>query len=164
MKYSDILYFPSFLSEKECRSALEIFDQAPILPDDLGVFTGRAKIPFYGNNINKKITDDQVKFSELFFNKKLSQSNLHTLIWNEGTSFPLHSDYREEHAYKRDYVGLIYLNQNFEGGVLKIPKLNVTIKPKTGLFVCFRGGDYMHEVTPILKGKRYVITCWMTEI
>ncbi len=161
---SKVFCFPNFLSKMECKYAIDLFNSIPRDNRDLGYFTGKAKTFSYGKKLDYKIKDEQVQFSELYFNKKLSQSNLTTLAWNEGDSFPLHSDYCEGHKFKRDYVGLIYLNDDFEGGKLNIPSLKTSIQPKTGLLVCFRGGDHLHEVTPILKGTRYVITCWMTEL
>ena len=59
-----------------------------------------------------------------------------------------------------DYVGIVFLNDNFDGGNLQFisPKSIDIIKPQIGNGLLFGGGlDYSHRVTPVTNGDRYVL-------
>ena len=59
-----------------------------------------------------------------------------------------------------DYVGIVFLNDNFDGGNLQFisPKSIDIISPQIGNAVLFGGGlDYSHRVTPVTNGNRYVL-------
>ena len=59
-----------------------------------------------------------------------------------------------------DYVGIVFLNDNFDGGDLQFiaPQAINSITPQTGSGVLFGGGlDYAHRVTPVTNGDRYVL-------
>lgn len=57
-----------------------------------------------------------------------------------------------------DRSGLLYLNDNYEGGLLRFPKQDLTLKPKPGTFIFFMGDDSLpHEVTEVISGERHNI-------
>lgn len=91
------------------------------------------------------------------------QIGYHTQKWEPGAYAVLHSDNTDEHGnsgpFERSrYAGFLYLNDDFEGGLLNFPAHNLTIKPKAGLLAVFAGGfKNMHEVTVITKGVRYTL-------
>jgi hypothetical protein len=93
----------------------------------------------------------------------ISKIGYHTQKWEPGAFARLHSDNTDEHgnsgAFTRSrYAGFLYLNDNFEGGLLKFPKQSIEIKPQVGMLAVFDGGfNNMHEVTLITKGVRYTI-------
>jgi len=67
------------------------------------------------------------------------------------------------HTPKRDYTGLAYLNDDFTGGELVFPDLDVVIAPKTGLLVGFPSNHkFVHAVPKVLSGKRYSLLVWFT--
>ena len=67
------------------------------------------------------------------------------------------------HTPQRDYTGIAYLNDNFVGGNLVFPELNVVITPKPGLLVGFPSShDFVHAVPTVLSGKRYSLPIWFT--
>jgi hypothetical protein len=67
------------------------------------------------------------------------------------------------HTPQRDYTGIAYLNDNFTGGDLVFPELNVVITPKPGLLVGFPSNhDFVHAVPEVLSGKRYSLPVWFT--
>lgn len=60
------------------------------------------------------------------------------------------------------YAGFMYLNDNFEGGLLKMQvnhgEKQLNLKPETGMFAIFHGGHKnMHEVSIIKHGTRYTL-------
>jgi hypothetical protein len=62
-----------------------------------------------------------------------------------------------------DIAGLFYLNDDYEGGELYFPKQDVQFKPKSGAAYFFPGDlNYIHGVTKITEGIRYVIPFFFT--
>ena len=53
--------------------------------------------------------------------------------------------------------GLLYINDNYEGGELSYPNLDYEYKPKAGSFVMHLGNDsdYLHGVNEIKNGWRF---------
>lgn len=95
--------------------------------------------------------------------KTICQIGYHTQKWEPGAYARKHSDNTDEHgnsgAFTRSrYAAFLYLNDNFEGGMLQFPDQNISIQPKVGMLAAFDGGfNNMHEVTLITKGVRYTI-------
>lgn len=81
------------------------------------------------------------------------------LLSEDGSWVPNHTPYRS-------YTGIIYLNsmdRDFSGGVLRFSELDVSIMPITGRLVAFEcDRRYRHEVTPVIAGTRYSLSCWLT--
>lgn len=62
-----------------------------------------------------------------------------------------------------DIAGLFYLNDDYSGGELYFPLQNVQFKPKAGAAYFFPGDkNYIHGVTTIEEGIRYVIPFFFT--
>lgn len=67
------------------------------------------------------------------------------------------------HTPQRTYSSLFYLNSDFEGGELVFPRHDRTIKPKTGMFVCFPSSPpYLHLVNSVADGVRWSAPVWFT--
>ena len=67
------------------------------------------------------------------------------------------------HTPQRDYSALVYLNDNFTGGELVFPDVDVVIIPRAGLLVAFPSNHKcVHAVPKILSEKRYSIPVWFT--
>jgi hypothetical protein len=87
----------------------------------------------------------------------------HTQKWEPGAYARIHSDNTDEHGntgpFERSrYAAFLYLNDNFEGGLLQFPTHELSIKPEVGMLAVFDGGfNNMHEVTMITKGVRYTL-------
>ena len=54
---------------------------------------------------------------------------------------------------------LLYLNENFTGGYTVFED-ETEIVPKTGRLLVFSNGDFLHKVTKIQSGDRYVMAGW----
>ena len=87
----------------------------------------------------------------------------HTQKWEPGAYARIHSDNTDAEgnsgAFTRSrYAGFLYLNDEFEGGLLKFPGQGIEIKPEIGMLAVFDGGfNNMHEVSLIESGVRYTI-------
>lgn len=95
--------------------------------------------------------------------KAMVQIGYHTQKWEPGAYARMHSDNTDEHGNsgpfaRSRYAAFLYLNDDFKGGLLKFPKQDLEIAPKTGMLAVFDGGfENMHEVTLIESGVRYTI-------
>ena len=95
--------------------------------------------------------------------ESIVQIGYHTQKWEPGAYARLHSDNTDEHGnsgpFERSrYAAFVYLNEDFEGGLLKFPAQDLEIKPKVGMLAVFAGGHKnMHEVTLITKGIRHTL-------
>jgi predicted 2-oxoglutarate/Fe(II)-dependent dioxygenase YbiX len=67
-----------------------------------------------------------------------------------------------EKTLDRDLSIVYFLNDNFIGGELVFPDLDLVIKPEAGTLVCFPSDHhYIHGVNPVKSGHRYTIVTWM---
>lgn len=99
--------------------------------------------------------------------------NTELTIWKQGDSMDPHADncWQEDASdeiksmkhptWYRNFSGIFYLNDDYEGGEIVFNNLNTTIKPKKGMFVGFRADlEYTHQVLPVDKSDRYTIAIW----
>jgi hypothetical protein len=57
--------------------------------------------------------------------------------------------------YNRKYSGLLYLNENYEGGHLNFTDHEFRVVPKSGMLIFFHGHkELKHEVTKVINGER----------
>lgn len=102
------------------------------------------------------------------FNKKLVSSAIHIQKWETGASASPHSDNSDldgnpiEEFKNLKYVGILYLNDNFEGGNLYFPEHAITIHPNACSMYIFSGGvENIHGVSEVISGTRYsIISFW----
>jgi hypothetical protein len=91
------------------------------------------------------------------------QIGYHTQKWEPGAFARVHSDNTDEHGNtgpfaRSRYAAFLYLNDDFDGGILRFPKGDIELKPQVGMLAAFDGGfENMHEVTLIESGVRYTI-------
>lgn len=101
--------------------------------------------------------------SEEVLGRELSEISYHAQKWIEGAFAGFHSDNSDEHgnptAFERSkYAAFLYLNEDFDGGILNFKHHDISIKPELGMLAVFAGGHgNEHEVTTIKKGTRYTI-------
>lgn len=57
--------------------------------------------------------------------------------------------------------GILYLNEDFEGGQTNFPLQNVSITPKIGRVILFPSSfSHIYESKPIISGYKYAIVTW----
>jgi len=79
-------------------------------------------------------------------------------------------DVYENEATYRKYSIIINLTDDFKGGILHFPELNLHIYPKIGKMVLFRNvldnfkadTKMVHESTPIIKGCKVVLVLFIS--
>jgi hypothetical protein len=70
-----------------------------------------------------------------------------------------HIDTEDKEDRAKPYISLVfYLNDNYEGGEIKFPNQNISLKPKAGSIVIFPSTDpYYHDARPATNGTKYMI-------
>lgn len=88
--------------------------------------------------------------------------------WFPGNDQRPHADAANEsgdpHPYPwRDYGAIAYLNEDFAGGRLYYPELEISPPIMAGMLAFHPGTtDFMHGVTPVTAGMRYTIASFLT--
>jgi hypothetical protein len=177
----DIVLYENFLTKEECKKIIEVLDKqaengkiswtpisfyesySSVLPKD-----GDSDIKEFGlpldifSKIKEGIINGVASIHDLD-PSIIVEIGYHTQKWEPGAYARIHSDNTDEHGntgpFERSrYAAFIYLNEDFEGGLLNFPSHDISIKPKVGMLAVFSGGHKnMHEVTLITSGVRYTI-------
>ena len=177
----DIVIYENFLSDEDCQKMINALDAqadngkiswmpisfyesySSVLPQDNDqeiIDAGLAPTIF--SDIENAMPQAIASVHDLD-PKTISKIGYHTQKWEPGAYARVHSDNTDEQgnsgAFTRSrYAGFLYLNNNFEGGLLRFPDQDIEIQPKTGMLAVFDGGfNNMHEVTMITSGVRYTI-------
>ena len=174
------LIIPNFLTASQCRRFVEC-----ITAEDNWFDNGNDKDPW--NNRTKwpdqQVTDPEIliEFREVSERVKLEAVKYfeatepiyaempHFVRWRTGDHlWPPHADKenadRSPHAmFWRDFGTVIYLNDDFEGGEIEYPLMNIKQKMPTGTLAVHLGTlDYLHGVRQITSGTRYTIASFLT--
>lgn len=113
---------------------------------------------------NKELYDT-IRFGLDFFLKsypivgEFELNRAHVNFMFTGAELHSHKDDRNydepiESLGSRTHVMGIFLNDNYEGGELVFPDIDITLKPKTGSLVFFPGYYTRHGVNKVTNGTR----------
>lgn len=136
-----------------------------------GRFRYEAHVPeLHSFSNHTEVTDLLTKYSDkfllectnLFKDNNLFLAAQWLTMLGEGTRLPGHVDNHvgAEHLFRS---GVIYLNNDFDGGFLKFLDLDITIDPEKLSIVIFES-TRLHEITEILSGIRIAMPIWATNI
>lgn len=118
-------------------------------------------------NYFEKIREKYQNAVETTHGRKVKPNTTHAQKWEVGGIAHPHSDNSDfagnPNAFEiNKYVGILYLNDDYEGGELYFPDHGIVLKPEAGMFVTFPGGhENIHGVTEVTKGTRYtMVSFW----
>ena len=104
---------------------------------------------------------------EAVFDREVTANTSHAQKWDVGGFASPHSDNSDfdgtPNAFEiNKYVGILYLNDNYEGGELYFTEHDIEFKPAAYSYICFPGGvENIHGVKEILAGTRYtMVSFW----
>lgn len=115
-------------------------------------------------NIKLSISTAFHRAIDIIGDKTLECELLDITRWPPGYELHPHADAEEpcgkQHIYWwRKFGAIIYLNDNFIGGELYYPSLNITVKPQPGMLAVHPGTlKYLHGVKPVVGNTRYTLT------
>jgi hypothetical protein len=104
---------------------------------------------------------------ELVFERPVKPNTSHAQKWDVGGFANPHSDNSDfegkPNAFEiNKYVGVLYLNDSYEGGTLYFPDHKIEFKPPAYSLIVFPGGvENVHGVSEITSGTRYtMVSFW----
>jgi hypothetical protein len=155
-------------------------------PTDKGIFSGPSM--FSGNSEKPRYIEGDSKYNcgvdmlniigkdiqdiiSKFYNKPFLFKSFYYSVMKEGAENKLHMDnyYINEEKELRvkeneydDRAALLYLNDEYSGGSLNFPLQNLSLKPKPGTLIFFKGDHLIpHEVSPVESGSRVNIVSFL---
>jgi hypothetical protein len=93
---------------------------------------------------------------------------LHIVRWRAGMSMPSHADNANSDGTPhkmahRDLSGIIYLNDDYEGGELYFTALDIAVKPRRGMLIGITAGfHHEHAVLRVENGTRLTMPFFLT--
>jgi hypothetical protein len=112
----------------------------------------------------KKYSDKFLQECNLFFkdSQEIYLASLFMLMLGPESILEEHRDNHRgaEHLFRS---GIIYLNEDFDGGYLDFIHRDLTIKPKRLSLVIFDSRE-VHRITEVFSGVRISIPIWATNI
>lgn len=104
--------------------------------------------------------DGARQYLDLHRNCTLSSDEGYSLLKYEvGEEYKEHTD--SGSGMFRTLSAILYLNDDYAGGELVFPELDLVIKPKAGNLLLFPSNfSYIHKSTPITSGTKYSVVTW----
>ncbi|MFM2392981.1 MAG: prolyl 3-hydroxylase 3 [Bacteroidota bacterium] len=175
----DLVVYENFLTEDECKRIKEwidyTVDNGRIKWNPISFYESYAlgffdydptlvKFGFPADYMQKVLKEKFKSATEDAMGIEVREVSFHSQRWLPGAFASFHSDNSdpetgEPNAFARSKIAsFLYLNDDFDGGLLNFADGVTTIKPQTGLLAVFKGGhDNKHEVTVVKDGNRYTI-------
>jgi len=164
---SDIVEYKNVFTKEECDYIISYWKD---LDDwilscfyNMYILSGNKPHTPEGGHALRKFQLKSQELAEKVFNRKLKQISLSSHKWEPGAFAPDHSDNTEldgtPNAWQENkLVTMIYLNDNFDGGLLTFRDHQISFKPETGSVIVFDVGiQNVHAVTEVTSGTRYTI-------
>jgi hypothetical protein len=177
----DFLYEPNFLSPAECALLVEAANGLAERQTVEGIADDfwKGRILFFRDiarersgaaalmrDAQRRVTQRLRQFYEL--TAPLFADTVQLVRWRQGMSMPPHADRANSDGSPhqmpfRDFASIAYLNDDYEGGELYFPRLDLMVKPGMGMLLAFTSGwHHEHAVLKILRGDRLTMPAFYT--
>jgi hypothetical protein len=151
----DFIWQPGFLTPAECALLVEtarMGGAGGLLPFS-GVLRDRPGVAALMRDTQSRIMPRLRGFFELIA-PVFAET---VLLWTAGPGQAL-VDRRAERP-RRDFVSMVFLNDDHEGGELYFPRLDMVIRPTAGLLVAFTATrQHDHVMLPVRDRRRFTMT------
>jgi hypothetical protein len=178
-----IVEIPNFISSDVVPKMINFFENCNVEWGDIafygssgkGILTDADTMRSFGlsDNFFGDLKDKYQEAVEKVFNKKVKANTSHAQKWDVGGFAAPHSDNSDHdgnpNAFEiNKYVGILYLNDDYDGGDLYFcdkdnsMKPYLSFKPNAYSYYVFPGGvENIHGVSEITKGTRYtMVSFW----
>jgi hypothetical protein len=165
---NDVYEIENFLNQDELRDILEIIESAPPtnwfdtnhISNTQDFWYGKSLFLVDHKDMYRKLILNKVNyiFSSYFY----CETDLKISRFKKDDQIKAHRDKdTTPQGYYLGYGLVIYYNDDYVGGEIEYPELNITIKPKAGS-VLLHGGEVLHGSLPVLSDSvRYFSTVFM---
>ena len=91
------------------------------------------------------------------FNKKFEHDQLMLMKYSNSSRFPLSTKESGDHI-----MIMYYLNDDYEGGAIEFPGLDISYKPKANEALIFPGTDgFEYTVAEVTSGTKYAVISYL---
>lgn len=178
----NVVYQDNFLTPEEIEFCLSFYDKIDKEigweSSEIDFWEGRV---FDVSNIMDKLGDRSAYGSFIKILKRMQQfimsqfdltqtvypDTMQLVKWVEGSFQPPHADNAEPDGTEnytpwRLYSGVLYLNDDYEGGQTYFSNYDYEVEPKAGRIAIFYGDlDHEHGVRQVTRGERKtIVTFW----
>lgn len=178
-----IVEIPNFISPEIVPKMINFFENCNVEWGDIAFYGSSGKGILTDSNTMRSFELSDNFFGELkdkyqeavekVFDRKVRANTSHAQKWDVGGFAAPHSDNSDHdgnpNAFEiNKYVGILYLNDDYEGGELYFcdkdneMKPYLSFKPNAYSYYVFPGGvENIHGVSEIIKGTRYtMVSFW----
>jgi hypothetical protein len=117
-------------------------------------------------DIQRRITEQLGRFYELTLPLYTDSVHLIRLVeglWLDPHAARAHADGSPHPTEHRDFASIIYLNDDYAGGEVYFPRLDLVVKPAAGMLLAFTGGwHHEHAVTEVTHGDQLTLAAFHT--
>lgn len=177
IKDNRIVEVPGFVTREAADSMISYFEAKAANWGDIAFYgsEGMGLIPndpeLDAHNLPGTFFDElresfRAHVAEIF-GRDVKPNTSHAQKWNVGGFANPHSDNSDNHGEPNafeinKYVGILYLNDNYDGGELYFPDHGIEFKPNALSYYVFPGGvENIHGVKEITAGTRYtMVSFW----
>ncbi len=178
----DFVFVPGFLTAAECAVLAEAArgPSAQQHVDDIaGPQYWKGRIAFFTDVLanypeaaalmrraQRRITEKLQDFYAL--TTPVFADTVQLVQWREGMFMQPHADRANPDGSPhgmphRDFASIVYLNDDYAGGELYFPRLDMLMKPTAGMLVAFTGGwHHEHAVLSVRSGLRLTMPAFYT--
>jgi len=180
----DLFLIPQFMSEAECARLVKVID-SKIGPSTL--FKGteidgfRTSSTHHFEDSDPEIAAVRTRISKALGIDESHAETMQGQRYMAGQQYKHHFDYfftsqeywqqERRRGGQRSWTAMLCLNEPEEGGETNFAKPDISIPPKPGTLVVWNNmdrsghpnGQTLHAGTPVLKGRKYVITQWFRQ-
>lgn len=170
--YKDkIFVIRNFITKEQSNALISIFAQNIVDTPDSDLIKSGFSVSFeqqeYSDLMLKDSLESEVlkKISKTMsehYKEEIEIKSMFHSIMEKGALNPPHWD-NQELSQEEDISTLLYLNNNFSGGLLKFINHNIVLIPEPGMLVFFKGEkDLLHTVEKVNGGSRQALVgfCW----
>ena len=161
---NDIIIIHNFFNEEDNNVTLKELANSPDEPWIRGnnfaptcYYAKAAPSNFFNDPVSDNVTEINrlaIDISDKLLNDDLEYTQFGIITRNFKDGYFLHWDQENDSSIK--YGIVYYFNDNYDGGEIFYPKLNIQYKPKARDLIIHPGTlEYMHGVRDVSNGVRY---------
>jgi alkylated DNA repair dioxygenase AlkB len=125
--------------------------------DDSKTNTSSKVVSYIYTTIKSALDAAGIDYAQRFNIEYVEPESIGISKYKVGAEMGPHVDYYGEPDIEPLMSAVMYLNDDYDGGGLRFPKQNITIKPSAGSILVFPSVEpFYHEPLPVIFGTKYI--------